>query len=526
MTLPTIAGPRTLRDDDHRVLTDVLAATVERFPDRPALTADGATYTYRRLDTWSDAVAALLAELGVGRGDRVALRMPPGAAAIASMIGIMKAGAAYVPLEVRNPPSRNQYIVSDSAVTAFLGDPAECETGPVPVVPEERITRLLAEPPVAPPAGPGPDPRDTAYIIYTSGTTGRPKGVLVPHGAAATLFAAAQGPFAFDEYDSWLLFHSIAFDFSVWEIWGPLATGARLVVLPPGTSRSPEACMHFIADEGITVLSQTPTAFSAMTSIVLRDQFALPALRYVVFGGEKLTPETVRPWAKQFGLSSPVLVNMYGVTEAAVLSTFHAVSEDDLDTDTLSIGRLLSGSARVVTDTGREAAVGEQGELWLAGPQVADGYLGRPELTAERFPTHTDGIRYYRTGDLVVPRPDGTYGYVGRADLQVKLRGHRIELSDIEVAVQAHQDIADAVVWVHTFKPGDDRLVCAYIVAEGAEDPGTRPLRAHVKELLPSYMHPSSYRALPLPHLPRTVNGKVDRAAVARTWEEERNQTR
>ncbi|MBW5481397.1 amino acid adenylation domain-containing protein [Streptomyces bambusae] len=526
MTLPTIGPPRTARDDDYRTLTDLFAASAERFPDRTALTADGASYSYRRLDTWSDAVAALLAGLGVGRGDRVALRMPPGAAAVVSMIGIMKAGAAYVPLEVRNPPSRNRFIVSDSGVTAFLGDPAECETGQIPVVPEERITQLLSQPPAAPPARTGPEPRDTAYIIYTSGTTGRPKGVLVPHGAAAVLTASAEGPFAFDEHDSWLLFHSIAFDFSVWEIWGPLSTGARLVVLPPGTSRSPEACMHFIADEGITVLSQTPTAFGAMTQIVLRDQFALPSLRYVLFGGEKLTPETVRPWAKQFGLASPALVNMYGVTEAAVLSTYHAVAEEDLDDDNLSIGVLLSGTARVVTDAGEDAAPGEDGELWLAGPQVADGYLGRPELTAERFPTHTDGIRYYRTGDLVTVRRDGTYGYVGRADLQVKLRGHRIELSDIEVAVQAHPAVAGAVVWVHEFKPGDQRLVCAYVVAEGAEDPGTRPLRAHVKELLPSYMHPSGYAALPLPHLPSTVNGKVDRAEVARIWQEERSRTR
>ncbi|MFF4170104.1 amino acid adenylation domain-containing protein [Streptomyces sp. NPDC001744] len=525
MTLTTISPPRTEPSAGRRTLPALFAASAERFPDRPALTADGTSYSYRRLDAWSDAVAALLEGLGVGRGDRVALRMPPGAAAVATMVGIMKAGAAYVPLEVRNPPSRNRFIVSDSGITAFVGDPDGCDLGDVPLVPGERVAALADAPPSAAPDRRGPEPHDTAYIIYTSGTTGRPKGVLVPHGAVTALLDAARGPFAFDEHDSWLLFHSIAFDFSVWEIWGPLSTGARLVVLPPGTSRSPEACARFVADEGVTVLNQTPTAFGAMAGIVLRDGIELPALRYVIFGGEKLTPETLRGWTGRFGFTAPFLVNMYGVTEAAVLSTHHTVTEEDLDGDTLSVGRLLSGSARVVTDDGRDAAPGEQGELWLAGPQVADGYLGRPELTAERFPA-VGGVRHYRTGDLVVPRPDGGYLYVGRADLQVKLRGHRIELSDVEVAVQAHPDVTDAVVWVHTFKPGDDRLVCAYVLGEGAGDPGARALRGHVRELLPSYMHPSSYRALPVPHLPRTVNGKVDRAAVARIWEEERSRTR
>ncbi|MET9695857.1 amino acid adenylation domain-containing protein [Streptomyces sp. NPDC006529] len=524
MTIATIGPPHTERATDYRTLTDLLAGSVARFPEHTALSADGISYTYRLLDGWANAIAALLERRGVGTGDRVALRLPPGATAIAAMIGVMKAGAAYVPLDVRNPPARNEFIVTDSAVAAFLGDPDGCPTGAVPVVPEADLAALLDGPAVAPPAGPGPAPHDTAYIIYTSGTTGRPKGVLVPHGAAAVLLASADGPFAFNERDSWLLFHSISFDFSVWEIWGPLSTGARCVVLPAGVARSPEATLRFVEQEGITVLNQTPTAFGALTTIVLREDTALPALRYVIFGGEKLTPETVRPWSKRFGLSQPALVNMYGVTEAAVLSTYHPVTEEDLDRDDLPVGILLSGTARVVTEDGRDAAPGEEGELWLAGPQVADGYLGRPELTAERFPT-VDGVRYYRSGDLVSRRHDDRFVYRGRADLQVKLRGHRIELSDIELAVQAHPAVTDAVVWVHAFKPGDDRLACAYLVAEGAEDPRARTLRAHVRDLLPSYMHPSVYQALPLAYLPRTVNGKVNRAEVARIWEEQRSQS-
>lgn len=451
--------------------------------------------------------------------------MLPGADAVAAMIGILKAGAAYVPLDVRHPPDRKNFIIADSEATAIIGDPGEdiADTTITTVITTARIAGLAdrAEPATS---GVAPYPHADAYVIYTSGTTGAPKGVPVRHDHAAALFTASRAVFAFNECDRWLLFHSIAFDFSVWEIWGALTTGAELVVLPHWAARSPDKYLGVIADEGITVLNQTPTAFTTLAEAALRSGRDLTALRYVIFGGEKLAPATLRPWAKRYGLESPRLVNGYGITETTVFTTFHEVGEEDLDSDRSVIGTALPGfRLRVADESGREVPDGETGELWLAGPQVTEGYLKRPDLTSEKYvtvdsPETGDAVHYYRSGDLVHRLPDGSLSYIGRADLQVKLRGYRIELSDIEAAVRRHEGVLDAVVHVRQFKAGDDRLVCAFVARDEAQAPTASDLRTHIKDLLPAYMHPARY--LRLPELPSTVNGKVDRAAVARSWNE------
>ncbi|MEU9862157.1 amino acid adenylation domain-containing protein [Streptomyces sp. NPDC047971] len=508
-------------------LTGLLASATAAAEDgATAVEDERGGCSYRRLDTWSDAVRAALRAHGVRRGDRVALRMEPGADAIAAMAGILKAGAAYVPLDVRNPPSRNAFILADSGATAFVGDPDGCRTEGLPVLGGRDVAALRDS------AGSGatdsddtdlpsgPRPSDIAYVIYTSGTTGRPKGVPVRHDNVTALFrATGSGPFAFSPRDTWLLFHSLAFDFSVWEIWGALTTGGRLVVPPAGATRSPQSTLRLVAEKRITVLNQTPTAFGSLIEAALRDDVRLPDLAHVVFGGERLAPATLRTWARRHGRDRPRLVNMYGITETTVHATWHELTDADLDEDASPIGRPLPGFGhRIVTEDGRDALPGEEGELWLSGPQVTDGYLGRPELTAERFPASGHGVRHYRSGDLVLRRPDGVLVYRGRADLQVKLRGHRIELGDVEAAVRSHPGVADAVVWAREFGPGDERLVCAFTSSGEADAaPGEQELRRHVKELLPSYMHPAAHRWLAA--LPRTVNGKTDRAAVARAWE-------
>ncbi len=494
-------------------------------PERCALSADGRRFTYRRLDEWSDTIGWLLHEKGVRAGDRVALRMLPGADAVAAMIGVLKAGAAYVPLDVRHPPARKSFIIADSEATALIGDPGEdlAATTVTSVITTQEIAGLADRAGRRTP-GPVPGPQADAYVIYTSGTTGAPKGVPVRHGHAAALFTASRAVFDFDEHDRWLLFHSIAFDFSVWEIWGALTTGAELVVLPHWAARSPDKYLGVIADEGVTVLNQTPTAFTTLAEAALRSGRDLSGLRYVIFGGEKLVPATLRPWAKRYGLESPRLVNGYGITETTVFTTFHEVGEDDLDSDRSVIGTALPGfGLRVADENGHEVADGETGELWLAGPQVTDGYLKRPDLTAEKFvpvasPDTGAPVLHYRSGDLVHRLADGSLAYIGRADLQVKLRGYRIELSDIEAAVRRHEGVLDAVVHVRQFKAGDDRLVCDFVARDEAQAPTAADLRAHVKDLLPAYMHPARYQRLP--ELPSTVNGKVDRAAVARSWNE------
>ncbi|MGW3038449.1 amino acid adenylation domain-containing protein [Kitasatospora sp. NPDC001159] len=496
--------------------------------ERTALSADGKRYSYRELDVWSDGIGQLLRDQGVRPGGRVALRMLPGAEAIAAMIGILKAGAAYVPLDVRHPPARKNFIIADSEATALIGDPGEEYAGSAigAVIAEAEIA-ALAGLPARQAATAIDDPSAEAYVIYTSGTTGAPKGVPVRHHHAAALFTAARAVFDFDEQDRWLLFHSLAFDFSVWEVWGALTTGAELVVLPHWAARSPEKCLRVIVGERITVLNQTPTAFTALAAAALRSDHDLAHLRYVVFGGEKLVSATLHPWAKRYGLERPRLVNGYGITEATVFTTFHEVGLDDLASDRSVIGAALPGfRLRVVGEDGRDVPDGESGELWLAGPQVTEGYLKRPDLTGEKYPVVRDpdtgeAVRYYRSGDLVNRLPDGALAYIGRADLQVKLRGYRIELSDIEAVVRSHPGVLDAVVQVRQFKAGDDRLVCAFVARDEDGAPTAAELRGHVKDELPVYMQPARY--LRLPELPSTVNGKVDRAAVARSWNETAN---
>ncbi|MET9428568.1 MULTISPECIES: amino acid adenylation domain-containing protein [unclassified Streptomyces] len=508
---------------ENRTLTSILTSTVGKAPTRRALTLEGETLSYARLNNWSLAVADALRTHGIRRGDRVALRIPPSMEAIAAILAILHCGAAYVPLDTRNPPTRNDFILQDSAVTALVGDTAGLSAPGLPVITVDEVAALRdSTAPRALPAESGPRPHDTAYVIYTSGTTGRPKGVPVRHESVAALLESTSRLFEFTAEDKWLLFHSLAFDFSVWEIWGPLSTGAELVILPHWSARTTDGCLRAVQEHGITVLNQTPTAFGAFADAALHSGHDLTSLRYIVFGGEKLTPPVLRPWAKQYGTTRPRLVNMYGITETTVHATFHTWTEQELAGEDSVIGHPLPGlHARIVTDDGHEADAGQPGELWLAGTQVSQGYLHREELNAERFPTApdpTDGTprRYYRSGDLVTRRPDGDLLYHGRADLQVKLRGHRVELSDVETAVRDHPAVLDAVVFVHEFAPGDSRLVCAYATPPGGETPDARALRAHVKERLPSYMHPGRY--FPLPQLPRTVNGKVDRTAVVQAF--------
>ncbi|WFE26114.1 amino acid adenylation domain-containing protein [Solwaraspora sp. WMMD791] len=508
-------------------LVDVFARTVAAYPQRTALVAGGESLSYSELDAWAETARRALHARGVRRDDRVALRMPPSAEAIVAILGILRAGAAYVPLDVRNPAARNRLIVEDSEVAALVGDPDACPVDGRPVLTGAELRRLRDEP-LARLRHSSPAPGETAYVIYTSGTTGTPKGVRIQHSAVTALLAAAGQRFAFTADDRWLLFHSLAFDVSVWEMWGAFTTGARLVVLPYWSTRSPEKCLDTVIDEGVSVLNVTPTAFNGLAGAALRAQADLPALRYVVFAGEKLTPAVLRPWAKRFGLSRPMLVNMYGITEVTVHATFHQVTEDDLDGDVSVVGRPLPGfTHRIRTPDGQDADIGEEGVLWLAGPQLSAGYLNRPDLNAERFallPSPDGGPpqRYYRSGDLVRVRADGNLVYRGREDLQVKLRGHRIELSDVEAAVADHPAVLSAVVWVRRFGPEDERLVCAYVPTEAGSRVEVPALREHVRRVLPQYMRPAAYQELPA--LPRTINGKVDRDTVARAWERQKGE--
>src|SRR5689334_1018121 len=317
--------------------------------------------------------------------------------------------------------------------------------------------------------------------------------------------------FGFGPDDVWTLFHSYAFDFSVWELWGALLYGGRLVVVPYWVSRSPEAFYELVRDERVTVLNQTPSAFR---QLIWAEQSIGPsdlALRYVVFGGEALELASLAPWYERHAEDRPRLVNMYGITETTVHVTYRPLSRRDVEEARGSvIGVPIPDlSLRVLDRDLRLQPIGVPGEIHVGGEGLAMGYLGRPELTAERFvpdPFGPPGARLYRSGDLARYLPDGDVEYLGRIDHQVKIRGFRIELGEIETALTSQPEIREAVVLAREDKPGDKRLV-AYLVAE-RELPASE-LRERLKAKLPEYMVPTAFVTLPV--LPLTSNGKVDR---------------
>ncbi|MFF9222212.1 amino acid adenylation domain-containing protein, partial [Streptomyces viridosporus] len=359
-------------------------------------------------------------------------------------------------------------------------------------------------------------PGHAAYMIYTSGSTGRPKGVVVEHRSVVRLFAATEGWFGFGREDVWTLFHSYAFDFSVWEIGGALLYGGRLVVVSPEERTSPEALLRLLVRERVTVLSQTPSAFYQLMQADAEHPGVGDGLvlRRVVFGGEPLDPGRLVGWYRRHAPDAPVLVNMYGITETTVHVTYR-----ELD-PVLAAGaagsvigeRIPDLRLYVLDEFLRPVPPGVAGELYVAGRGVARGYWARAGLTAGRFVADPFAVggRMYRSGDVVRWTRDGELVFVGRADGQVKVRGYRIEVGEVESALLRHPAVAQAAVTVREDRPGDRRLV-AYVVP-GAGQAGVPALREWLGGFLPGYMIPSAQ--VTLERLPLTANGKLDRRAL------------
>ncbi|MFJ1608832.1 amino acid adenylation domain-containing protein [Streptomyces sp. NPDC088253] len=485
-------------------LNERLAKAVAEFPDRPAVWSGSERLTYAELDAAVERAAGVLVDVGVEPGARVALRLDPSPELLVVLLAVLRTGAAYVPLDPSGPVRRAELILDDARPMAIV----EAGGEGVPVGASARVRLLDADSRSELPA----DPVDrTAYIIYTSGTTGVPKGVPVSHRNVGALFDATEGLYDFGEEDRWLLFHAVTFDVSVWEMWGALLHGAALCVPDRWSVIDPPTAARLIVDEGITVLNQTPTAFSAVSPELLRLE-GWHRLRYVVFAGERLIPATLRKWAERVGLERVALINMYGITEVTVHATFHRVTERDLAGTESVVGAPLPGfEALVVDEAGRPA---ERGELLLAGPQVVEGYLRRPELNEARF-VEVDGRVHYRSGDVVAAGGDGLLRYVGRTDDQVKVRGFRIELGEVEQALVAVPGVATACALTLTAADGLV-LAAAYSPTEGTETT-TRAVRAALRGTLPAYMVPT--RLEQVAALPRTPNGKVDRAALSTAWD-------
>ena len=493
---------------------------VELARAHPALTFEGKSLSYGQLDERSNRLAHLLRDLGVGPEARVGLCMERTPDLVVAILAILKAGGAYVPLDPAYPLERLAFMVRDSALATVItqGESATIATDAVKQAGMgSRIVDLgLDEALACPvePLGEGAQPHNAAYVIYTSGSTGRPKGVVVTHANVFRLFTSTDPLYGFNEADVWTLFHSYAFDFSVWEIWGALLYGGRLVIIPHAVSRSPETFHRLLESEGVTVLNQTPSAFyQLMGADAARGDTRL-ALRYVIFGGEALELARLRPWFERRGDERPRLVNMYGITETTVHVTYRPIRLADLGAGTGSlIGEPLADLSLHILDEALKPVGPEVvGEMFVGGAGVARGYLNRDELTAARFiPDPFGEGRLYRTGDLARRRADGELEYLGRIDTQVKVRGFRIEVGEIENVLIEAGGLLEAAVAARPGPSGEMRLV-AYVVAKPGDVPAVLALRKSCEERLPDYMVPSAY--VRLAALPLTENGKLDRGAL------------
>ncbi|MGG3660350.1 non-ribosomal peptide synthetase, partial [Bacillus pseudomycoides] len=488
-----------------KTIVDLFHEQAMKTPDRIALTIGKDNLSYSELHRKSNQVARLLQKQGAGREQVVGLLVNRSVEMIVGILGILKAGAAYLPIDPDYPEERIRYMLDDSGAEKLIVQYAE----DVPAHYSGQVLGLWKrewekEDPSDLEAEAGPE--DLAYIIYTSGSTGQPKGVMVEHRNVIRLLFNDQSLFDFSEKDVWTLFHSYCFDFSVWEMYGALLYGGRLVLVPSFVARDPEAFAELLLKEKVTILNQTPTAFYQLSHQMKKLKPAEMPVRKVIFGGEKLSPLQLKDWKAAY--PSTQLINMYGITETTVHVTYKEITEKEIETNISNIGKPIPTLQVYVLGSQKNLLpIGVGGEMYVAGEGVTRGYLNRPDLTEERFVENPfqPGERMYKTGDLARWLEDGNLEYLGRMDDQVKIRGHRIELGEVETQLLLCSGIRE--VFVQAFEEEQGQALAAYYTAE--EELSPSGLRMELAKRVPFYMVPSYFIQLEM--MPLTSNGKVDR---------------
>jgi natural product biosynthesis luciferase-like monooxygenase protein/amino acid adenylation domain-containing protein len=515
---------RTIAEYPSHCLHELFASQVTRTPDSVAVKFEQQELSYRELNRRANQLAHYLQARGVKAESRVAICLERSLEMVVSVLAVLKAGGAYVPLDPAYPAQRLRLMMEDADAVLLLteeelggwlgeGEDVQacqliCLNQQWDAISRESEADVASE----------TSAENLAYVIYTSGSTGRPKGVGVTHGNVSRLFAATQSWFHFDENDTWTLYHSFAFDFSVWELWGALLFGGRLVIVPYLISRSPATFYDLLCKEAVTVLNQTPSAFYQLIEAdATAGATGKLALRFIIFGGEALDLRNLEPWFEKHGDQSPKLINMYGITETTVHVTYRLLAATDVNLASSSvIGAPIPDLRVYVLDEHLQPVpVDVPSQMYVGGGGVARGYLNHPDLTAERFIPDPfagqPGARMYQTGDLARSRSGRDMEYLGRMDHQVKIRGFRIELGEIESALACHPAVRQNVVIAMDGSAGDKRLV-AYVVANEQPGPTIGELRSFLRDRLPYYMAPAAFVFIEA--LPLTSNGKLDRRAL------------
>ncbi|MDM9379431.1 amino acid adenylation domain-containing protein [Chlorogloeopsis sp. ULAP01] len=502
----------------HYCIHQLFEQSAQQTPEAIAVVFEDQQLTYQALNQQANQLAHYLRSLGVKPGVKVGICVERSLWMIVGILGILKAGAAYIPLDPSYPQERLAFIIQDAQLEVLLTQQQLLEVLPphqVPVVSLDRDWQIIAHENQANPVCTA-TVDNLAYIIYTSGSTGQPKGVLVPHQNVTRLFEAVQLWFEFNQRDVWTLFHSIAFDFSVWELWGALLHGGKLVIVPYWLSRSPEAFYQLLCKQNVTVLNQTPSAFRQLIQAEESLNHQL-ALRLVIFGGEALEISSLQPWFERHGDQYPQLVNMYGITETTVHVTYRPITMADLQVNPGSvIGRPIPDLQVYILDQYQQLVpIGVSGEMYIGGGGLATGYLNRPDLTTEKFIPHPfnnqPDVRIYKSGDLARYLPNGDIEYLGRIDHQVKIRGFRIELGEIAGILTQHPAVQETAVLAKETSSGEKYLV-AYVVFRHQQTATTSQLRNFLKKQLPDYTLPSVFVVVEA--LPLTANGKLDHQAL------------
>ncbi|HEX3029962.1 MAG TPA: amino acid adenylation domain-containing protein [Clostridia bacterium] len=496
---------------------------VRKVPENIAVVCNGAQLTYRELNERANRIALLLLKAGAERGSLVALIMEKSTDMIAGALGVLKAGGAYLPIDPSYPDERVFEILNDSKSNIILTNQRDfhdiilaqfqatgIETGDSHVIllnPEDGLDHLGEN--IENPTHVN-EPDDLAYVIYTSGTTGRPKGAMIEHRNVVRLLINNKMKFDFSQSDVWTMFHSFCFDFSVWEIYGALLYGGKLVVVPKIIAQDPKEYLKLIENEGVTVLNQTPTAFYNLSEEEKKSDKRKLGIRYVIFGGEALKPAMLKYWNEKYPRTK--LINMYGITETTVHVTYKEITDYEINNNVNSIGKPIPTlTVYIMNKNLKLLPIGVQGELCVGGDGVGRGYLNRTELTREKFVNnpYVDGEVLYRSGDLARLLPNGEIEYLGRIDHQVKIRGHRIELGEIEMHLLGYEAVNEAVVTDRIDISGN-KYLCAFIVSE--KEITDKEIRDYLSRYLPSYMMPSYF--IQIPEIPMTQNGKVNKKAL------------